>query len=255
MSRTARFAAGEPGTAGKTSPSRREIRYRGDCAPKSTGRDRRRRPPCRSHSIRWQVMSQNLITYFDASILSCPGLSGARSVGEGAGSVPVACGRPTGVRSAHLLPIYRYLRGHLIRFTAVYAHLFYAKLLTLMELFSFDPLFSSKWPSVLQRSRRPAFAQAPHRQGAGRPREAKHATFYYATNLRFSTMTLSHKLITYMEALIPPCPARKGSGRSGDSQAATGVFFKPIYSVFTCQSFAIGSDLRLFMPIYSKRSH
>jgi len=143
---------------------------------------------------------------------------------EGAGSVPVARGRPTGVRSAHLLPIYRYLRRHVLRFTAVYAHLFYTKLLILLELLSFDPLFSSKLPSVLQRGRRPAVAPARHRQGAGRPRDAKHATFYYATNLRFSTMALSHKWITYLEALIPPCPARRGSVRSGDSQAPARVF-------------------------------
>ena len=177
-------------------------------------------------------MSLKLITYYEASIPSCPVRSGVRSVGEGTASVPVPRGGPTGVWSAHLLPIYRYLRRHVLRFTAVYAHLFYTKLLILLELLSFDPLFSSKLPSVLQRGRRPAVAPARHRQGAGRPRDAKHATFYYATNLRFSTMALSHKWITYLEALIPPCPARRGSGRSGDSQAPAGVFSAHLFCIY-----------------------
>ena len=34
-----------------------------------------------------------------------------------------------------------------------------------------------------------------------------------------STSVLSHKLITYLKALIPSCPARRGSGCSGGSQA------------------------------------
>ena len=169
-------------------------------------------------------MSHKLITYYDASIPSCPGRSGARSVGEGAESVPVACGRPTGVCSAHLLPIYRYFRRHVRRFTAVYAHLFYTKLLILFELLLLDPLFSSKLPSVLRRGRRPAVVPARHRQGAGRRRDAKPEAFYCATNIRFSTMGMSHKLITYLKALIPSWPARRRSGRSGGSQATAGVF-------------------------------
>ena len=169
-------------------------------------------------------MSHKLITYFDTAIPSCPGRSGARSAGEGTASVPVACGGPTGVWSACLLPVYRYMRRHLLRSTAVYAYLFYTKLLILLELLSFDLLFSSKLPSVLQRGRRPAVAPARHRQGGGRPRDAKLAAFYYATNIRFRTMGLSHNLITYLEALTPSCPAGRGSGRSGGSQAPAGVF-------------------------------
>ena len=200
-------------------------------------------------------MSHKLITYFDASIPSCPARSGAHSVGEGAGSVPVACGRRTGVLPAHLLPIYRYLRRHVPRFTAVYAYLFYTKSLIVFELLLFDLLFSSKLPSVLRRGRRPAVVPARHRQGGGRPRDAKLEAFYYTTNIRLRPMLVSHKLITFLEASIPPCPALSGSGCSGGSQAQGGGFFQSICSVFVCQSFAIGSDLWLFMPIYSKRSH
>ena len=191
------------------------------------------------------------MTYFDALIPSCPGGSGARSAGEGTASVPVACGGPTGVWSAHLLPIYRYLRRHVLRFTAVYAHLFYTKLLILLELLSFDLLFSSKLPSALQRGRRPAVTPARHRQGAGRRRNAKLEAFYYATNIRFSTMGTSHKLISYLEALIPSCPAGRGSGRSGGSQAPAGVFS----SLLMSQMLTVDPDLRLFMPVYSKRCH
>ena len=132
MSRTVRLAAGEPGTAGNTSPFR--VRY----AAAATAR---RALPIQSAG---RVMSHKLITYFDASIPSCPGRSGARSVGEGTASVPVPCGRPTWVWPAHLLPIYRHLRRHVLRFTAVYALLFYTKILNLLELLSFYPLFSSK---------------------------------------------------------------------------------------------------------------
>ena len=39
---------------------------------------------------------------------------------------------------------------------------------------------------------------------------------------------------------------RRGSGRSGGSQAPAGVFF----SVFMCQLLAIGSNVWLFMPVY-----
>ena len=196
-------------------------------------------------------MSHKLITCFDAAIPSCPGRSDAHSAGEGTASVPVACGCPTGVSWACLLPIYRYLRPHVLRFTAVYAHLFYIKLLNTLELSSFDPLFSSKLPSVLQRGRRPAVAPARHRQGAGRPPDAKLEAFYYATNMRFSTMGMSRKLITYWEALIASCPAGRGSGRSGGSQAPAGVFS----SLLMCQMLTVDPDLRLFMPVYSKRCH
>ena len=72
-------------------------------------------------------LSHKLATYFWASIPSCAGRSGARSVGERTASVPVVRGRPIGVWSARLLPIYRYLRRPLPRVTAVYVHLFYTK--------------------------------------------------------------------------------------------------------------------------------
>ena len=163
---------------------------------------------------------------------SCPGRGGARSVGEGAGSVPVACGCPPGVWSAHLLPIYRYLRRHVLRFTAVYAHLFYTKLLILLELLSFDLLFSIRWPSVFQRGRRPAVAPAQHRRGGRRPRDARLEAFYFTTNIRLNAKLLSHKWITYLEALIPFYPARRGSGCSGGSQAPAGVFFRPVICIY-----------------------
>ena len=169
-------------------------------------------------------MSHKLITYFDAPIPSWPGRSGARSVGEGAASVPVACGRPTGVWSAYLLPIYRHLRRHVLRFTAVYANLFYTKLLILLELLSLDPWFGVNCHLFLQCGRRPAVAPARHRQGGGRPRAARLEAFYYTTNIRLSAILLSHKWITYLEALIPSCPARRGSGCSGGSQGPAGVF-------------------------------
>ena len=177
-------------------------------------------------------MSHKLITYFDAAIPSCPGRIGARSVGEGAGSVPVACGRPTGVWSAHLLPFYRYPRRHGLRFTAVYAHLFYTKLLILCELLSFGLLFSSKLPSVLRRGRRPAVVPARHRQGGGRPRDVKLEAFYYTTNIRLRKMLLSHNLITYLEALIPSCPARRGDRGAPVVRSLRQGFFQLVYVYF-----------------------
>ena len=195
-------------------------------------------------------MSHKLITCLDASIPSRPGCSGARSVGEGAGSVPVPRGRPTGVWSAHLLPIYRYLRRHVLRFTAVYAHLFYTKLLNLLELLSFHPLFSSKLPTVLPRGRRPAVAPARHRQGEGRPRDAKLEAFNYTTNIRLSTMLVIHKLITYWEALIPSCPARRGSGCCGGSQAPAGVSFR----LFMCICVPIVRSWLRFTAVYAHLS-
>ena len=179
-----------------------------------------------------RCMSHKLITYFDAAIPSCSGRSGARSAWAGAGSVPVPCGPPTGVFSACLLPVYRYLRRHVLRFTAAYAHLFYTKLLKTLVLLSFDPLFSNKWASVLQLSRRPAVAPARHRQGAGRPRDAQLEAVYCATNIRLTTMALSHILITYLEALIPSCPARRPLGRSGGSQAPAGVLYRLFMRIY-----------------------
>ena len=48
-----------------------------------------------------------------------------------------------------------------------------------------------------------------------------------------STSILSHKLMTCLEALIPSCPARSGSGCSGGSQAPDrgpdGPLFMQIY--------------------------
>ena len=72
-------------------------------------------------------LSHKLVTYLSVSIPSCAGRSGARSVGKGTASVSVVRGCPIGLWSARLLPIYRYLRRPLPRFTAVYVHLFYTK--------------------------------------------------------------------------------------------------------------------------------
>ena len=158
-------------------------------------------------------MSHKWITYFEAAIPSCPGRSGARSVGGGKGVFqwPADAGqRPGRLVYCQSIDICRYLRRHVFRSTPVYAHLFYTKLLNSLELLSFDPLFSGKSPSVLQRGRRPAVAPARHRQGGGRPRGAKFEAFYCGTHMRFSTMALSHKWITYLEALIP-CVGNRGA--------------------------------------------
>jgi len=78
-------------------------------------------------------VSHKLATYYEASIPSC-----SRAVDR---RVPVVRRPPAGVWSAYLLPIYRYLHRHLLRFTAVYAHLFETMSLNSLVLPEFAPFF------------------------------------------------------------------------------------------------------------------
>ena len=239
MSRTVRLAAGEPGTAGNTSPFR--VRY----AAAATAR---RALPIQSAG---RVMSHKLITYFDASIPSCAGRSGARSVGEGAATVPVACGRPTGVWPAHLLPIYRYLHRHVLRFTAVYAHLFYTKLLISLKLLSFDPLFSSKLQIC-----------SPARQASG-CRSCAASTRRQTTSRRKTRgVLLCYQYATQHHVIESQMDNIPGVVNSVLFRAqGIGVLrwfactSRGFFGLFMRQLFAIGSDFRLFMPIYLKRNH
>ena len=78
-------------------------------------------------------VSHKLATYSEASIPSC-----SREVDR---RVPVVGRPPAGVWSAYSLPIYRYLHRHLLRFTAVYAHLFETISLNSLALRAFAPFF------------------------------------------------------------------------------------------------------------------
>ena len=77
-------------------------------------------------------MSHKLITYFDPSVPSSHGRSGARSVAESTGSGPVARGRLAGVWSALSRKSIDFRAPIYPRFMAVYANLFYTKSLIIL---------------------------------------------------------------------------------------------------------------------------
>ena len=141
-------------------------------------RDRKRRPRSRT-----RVMSHKLTTYFDPSVPSSHGRSGARSVGEGTGSGPVTRELLAGVWSAlsresidFHAPIYPW-------FMAVYADLFYTKSLITLELHGFGQFFSSKRPSVFERVGLLSLLAGRLRQGAGRSGDDRIDAFYYTAYL------------------------------------------------------------------------
>ena len=120
-----------------------------------------------------RVMSHKLATYFDASLPSCPGRSGAPSEWEGTGSVPVARGRPTGALWALSGQCIDFRGGFYPRFMAVYARLFLLKLLNLCELRELAWFFSSKRTWVFQRERHLSLFAGRLRRCAGRAGTAK----------------------------------------------------------------------------------
>ena len=94
---------------------------------------------CRVVSVQraTRIVSQKLVAYFSTPIPSCPGRSGARSLGEGTASAPVACGRSAAALSAHFCRSIDFRAPIYPRFMTVYADLFYTKLLNLLELCEF----------------------------------------------------------------------------------------------------------------------
>ena len=133
------------------------------------------------HAAVQGLVSHKLTTYFDPSVLSSHGRSGARSVGEGTGSGPVTRELLAGVWSALSLksidfhaPIYPW-------FMAVYADLFYTKSLITLELRGFGQFFSSKRPSVFERVGLLSLLAGRLRQGAGRSGDGRIDAFDYTT--------------------------------------------------------------------------
>ena len=88
-----------------------------------------------------RIMSQKLVTYFEASIPSCSTPGGSLFRRQATASVPVLRARPAGARSPLVRKPIGFRASIYPRFIAVYAGLFYTKCLTSLELWRFDPFF------------------------------------------------------------------------------------------------------------------